>query len=103
MHLGTFSPRAAGLVMAEMTNVNPVGRITHKCAGMWSDANEAALKWIHDSRRTYGVAKLGLQPAHAGREGSTRIPAVGGKPLTAELAGFEKFIRMMRSKSPPAS
>jgi hypothetical protein len=28
MHLGTFSPGAAGLVMAEMTNVNPVGRIT---------------------------------------------------------------------------
>jgi hypothetical protein len=40
--------------MAEMTNVNPVGRINHKCAGMWSDANEAALKWVHVSRRTLG-------------------------------------------------
>jgi len=84
MHLGSFSLGAAGLVMTEMTNVNPVGRITHKCAGMWSDANEAALKRVHDFCRTYGVAKLGVQLAHAGRKGSTKVPAAGGKPLTAE-------------------
>ncbi len=33
MHLGSFSLGAAALVMTEMTNVNAVGRITHKCAG----------------------------------------------------------------------
>ena len=48
MHLGSFSLGAAGLVMAEMTNVNPQGRISPKCAGMWSDENEAALKRVHD-------------------------------------------------------
>jgi 2,4-dienoyl-CoA reductase-like NADH-dependent reductase (Old Yellow Enzyme family) len=83
MHLGSFSLGAAGLVMTEMTNVNPVGRITHKCAGLWSDANEAALERVHDFCRTYGVAKLGVQLAHAGRKGSTQVPAAGGKPLTA--------------------
>ncbi len=60
MHLGSFSLGCAGLVMCEMTNVNPVGRISPKCAGMYSDDNEAALKrvlrflpylWRRETRR----------------------------------------------------
>jgi len=89
MHLGGFSLGAAGLVMTEMTNVNAVGRITHRCAGLWSDANEAALKRVHDFCRAYGVAKLGVQLAHAGRKGSTQVPAAGGKPLTAEQKAWQ--------------
>jgi 2,4-dienoyl-CoA reductase-like NADH-dependent reductase (Old Yellow Enzyme family) len=84
MHLGGFSLGAAGLVMTEMTDVNAAGRITHRCAGMYSDANETALKRVHDFCRTYGVAKLGVQLAHAGRKGSTNVPAAGGKPLKPE-------------------
>ncbi len=84
MHLGSLSLGAAGLVMTEMTNVSAAGRITHKCAGIWSDANEAALKRVHDFCRTYGVARLGVQLGHAGRKGSTVPPAAGGRPLTAE-------------------
>jgi hypothetical protein len=57
MHLGSFSLGCAGLV-CEMTNVNPIGRISSKCAGMYSDDNETALKRVHDFCRTYGVAKL---------------------------------------------
>jgi 2,4-dienoyl-CoA reductase-like NADH-dependent reductase (Old Yellow Enzyme family) len=72
---------AAGLVMCEMTDVNPQGRISPKCAGMWSDDNEAALKRVHDFCRQYGVAKLGVQLAHAGRKGPTTPPAAGGKPI----------------------
>jgi 2,4-dienoyl-CoA reductase-like NADH-dependent reductase (Old Yellow Enzyme family) len=67
--------------MCEMTNVNPQGRISPKCAGMWSDENEAALKRVHDFCRKFGVAKLGVQLAHAGRKGPTTIPAMGGKPI----------------------
>ena len=81
MHLGSLSLGAAGLVMTEMTDVNPVGRISPKCAGIWSDANETALKRVHDFCRTYGVAKLGVQLAHAGRKGPTMTPAQGGKPI----------------------
>ena len=87
MHLGSFSLGAAGLVMTEMTNVNPQGRISPKCAGMWSDANEAALKRVHDFCRTYGVAKLGVQLAHAGRKGPTTVPAAGGKPILTKAEG----------------
>jgi len=65
MHLGSFSLGAAGLVMTEATNVNAVGRISHKCAGLYSDANEAALKRVIDFCRKFGVAKLGIQLGHA--------------------------------------
>ena len=81
MHLGNFSLGAAALVMTEMTNVNAVGRITHKCAGLYSDDNEKALKRVIDFCKQYGIAKQGLQIGHAGRKGSTAPPAIGGKPL----------------------
>ena len=54
MHLGSFSLGAAALVMTEMTNVNAVGRITHKCAGLYSDENEkarAVLRVIEQAER----------------------------------------------------
>ncbi|MCZ7643557.1 MAG: NADH:flavin oxidoreductase/NADH oxidase [Pseudorhodoplanes sp.] len=88
MHLGSLSLGAAGLLMCEMTNVNPQGRITPKCAGLYSDANEAALKRVVDFCRTYGVAKLGVQLAHAGRKSPTTPPAAGGKPLGKEDGGW---------------
>jgi 2,4-dienoyl-CoA reductase-like NADH-dependent reductase (Old Yellow Enzyme family) len=87
MHLGGFSLGCAGLVICEMTDVTPIGRITPKCAGMWSDDNEAALKRVHDFCRTYGVAKLGVQLAHAGRKGPTTTPAQGGKPILSKEEG----------------
>ena len=34
MHLGTLSLGGAALVMTEMTDVNPAGRVTAKCAAM---------------------------------------------------------------------
>lgn len=87
MHLGSFSLGAAALVMTEMTNVNPAGRISARCAGLWSDENEAALKRVIDFCRQYGVARLGLQLAHAGRKASTQTPAQGGKALMPEVPG----------------
>jgi 2,4-dienoyl-CoA reductase-like NADH-dependent reductase (Old Yellow Enzyme family) len=75
--------------MTEMTNVHPDGRITHKCAGLWSADNELALKRVIDFCRTYGVAKQGIQLAHAGRKGSTHPPVTGGKPLKPEEGAWE--------------
>src|SRR5690348_11309878 len=89
MHLGQFSLGAAALVMTEMTNVNPVGRITYKCAGMYSDDNEKAMKRVIDFCKQYGVAKHSLQIGHAGRKGSTQPPALGAKPLTKEENAWE--------------
>ena len=64
------------------------GRISPRCATLCTDENEAALKRVVDFCRTYGVAKLGLQLAHAGRKGSQQPPAEGGKPLTAEQGAW---------------
>lgn len=89
MHLGSFSLGAASLVMTEMTNVNAVGRITYKCAGLYSDDNERALKRVIDFCKQYGIAKQGLQVGHAGRKGSTQPPALGAKPLTKEEGAWE--------------
>ena len=81
MHLGQFAMGAAGLVMTEATHVSPVGRISHRCLGLYSDENEATLKRVMDFCRRFGVAKLGIQLAHSGRKGSVHPPALGGKPL----------------------
>jgi 2,4-dienoyl-CoA reductase-like NADH-dependent reductase (Old Yellow Enzyme family) len=81
MHLGQFAMGAAGLVMTEATHVSAIGRITHRCLGLYSDDNEATLKHVVDFCRQYGVTKLGIQLAHAGRKGSVQPPAAGSKPL----------------------
>ncbi len=81
MHLGQFAIGAAGLVMTEATHVSEVGRITHKCLGLWSDANEQALARVIGFCRQYGVTALGIQLAHAGRKASVHPPIEGGRPL----------------------
>src|SRR5215831_9539965 len=84
MHLGQFAMGAAGLVMTEATHVSPVGRISHRCLGLYSDGNEVTLRHVIDFCRGFGVAKLGIQLAHSGRKGSVHPPALGGKPLAAQ-------------------
>jgi len=88
-HLGSFSLGAAGLVITEMTMVSRVGRISHKCAGLYSDENEKALKRVIDFCKSVGVAKQGIQIGHAGRKGSTQPPGQGGQPLKPEEDAWE--------------
>jgi 2,4-dienoyl-CoA reductase-like NADH-dependent reductase (Old Yellow Enzyme family) len=84
MHLGQFAMGAAGLVITEATHVSAVGRITHHCLGLYSDDNETQLKRVIDFCRRFGVARLGIQLAHAGRKASAHTPAEGGKPLAPD-------------------
>ncbi len=81
MHLGQFAMGAGGLLFTEATHVSAAGRITHRCLGLYSDENETTIKRAVDFCRKYGVAKLGIQLAHAGRKGSAHTPFEGGKPL----------------------
>ena len=74
MHLGTLAQSGAGLLIVEATGVEPEGRITHACLGLYSDANEHALKRVVDACRKYGQAKLGIQLGHAGRKASSKVP-----------------------------
>ncbi len=81
MHYGQLSMGAGGLLIFEATHVSPEGRISHRCLGLYSDDNEAAIKRVVEFCKAYGVSKLGVQLAHAGRKGSTHTPMEGGKPL----------------------
>lgn len=56
-----------GLVMVEMTNVEPDGRITDYCLGLWNDTQKEKFKEIVDGIHHYG-AKAAIQIGHAGRK-----------------------------------
>ena len=85
VHLGSRAVGGAGLVMTEMTDVSPEGRITHGCAGMYERRHVDAWKRIVDFVHARSAARIGIQLAHAGRKGSVRHPWEGDDvPLAAE-------------------
>jgi 2,4-dienoyl-CoA reductase-like NADH-dependent reductase (Old Yellow Enzyme family) len=82
-HLMQFAISRAGLVVMEATAVERRGRITHGCLGLYSDANEAALKPVLAAARAVAApgTRFGIQIAHAGRKAGLRRPWEDGKPL----------------------
>jgi NADPH2 dehydrogenase len=80
-HLGMLANSGAGLLVVEATHVERAGRITHGCAGLYSDDNEAALARVISHCKRNGTAKLGIQLAHAGRKASSQRPWQGGGAL----------------------
>jgi 2,4-dienoyl-CoA reductase-like NADH-dependent reductase (Old Yellow Enzyme family) len=89
LHLGSLAVAGPGLVMIEATGVEAAGRITPGCTGLYSDANEAAMKRAIDACRTYGKAPIGIQLAHAGRKASCHVPWEGGTPLAAGKGAWQ--------------
>jgi len=79
-HLSAFARGGVGLVFAEATAVEPKGRITPKCLGIWTNAQAEALKPTTRFIESMGSVP-GLQIAHAGRKASASPPWDGGKPL----------------------
>ncbi len=77
MHLGSLAISGASMLVIEMTGVTPAGHITPYCVGLYSDANEAAMKRVVDYVRSISPILLGVQLAHAGRKGSTHRPWQG--------------------------
>ncbi len=56
-----------GLIIMEMTDVDPDGRITDYDLGLWADEQIPAFASIVDGVHQHG-AKIGVQIAHAGRK-----------------------------------
>jgi anthraniloyl-CoA monooxygenase len=81
VHLGSRAVGGAGLVIAEMTDVSPEGRITIGCAGMYDERHVAAWRRITEFVHAHSGAKIGVQLAHAGRKASCELPWAGGKAL----------------------
>ncbi|OCT49568.1 putative NADPH dehydrogenase [Cladophialophora carrionii] len=73
--LGHYALKGAGLVFIEATGVQPNGRITPNCPGLWSDAQTESVKRVSDFIKSQG-ALSGMQLAHAGRKSSTMPPWV---------------------------
>ncbi|KFF18521.1 NADPH dehydrogenase NamA [Chryseobacterium sp. JM1] len=71
VHYGSRSQGGTGLIMVEATGVEPRGRITNHCMGIWNDQQAAELGKIVDFVHTRSKSKIGIQLAHAGRKGST--------------------------------
>ena len=88
MHLGQYSISGAGLLIIEMTNVEPEGRITPQCMGLWGDDTEAAIKPLIEFNQRYGNVPMCIQLAHAGRKASTRPPWRGSDRVPLDQGGW---------------
>jgi 2,4-dienoyl-CoA reductase-like NADH-dependent reductase (Old Yellow Enzyme family) len=67
VHYVSRAVGGAGLILMEMTDVEPDGRISDYDLGLWSDDHIPAFRRIIDEVHKYG-AKIGIQIAHAGRK-----------------------------------
>ncbi|MEK9754963.1 MAG: NADH:flavin oxidoreductase/NADH oxidase, partial [Rhodospirillaceae bacterium] len=81
MHLGQYAVSGAALVFTEATAVEPIGRITPGCTGLYTDEQEQAFARIVEFYERFGQAVPAIQLAHAGRKASCNLPWQGGKPL----------------------
>ncbi|MCA9291377.1 MAG: NADH:flavin oxidoreductase/NADH oxidase [Phycisphaerales bacterium] len=73
VHLGARAIGGVGLVMTEATAVEPRGRITPHCLGLWSDEHVPMLRRITSFITERGSAP-GIQLAHAGVKASRYRP-----------------------------
>ena len=91
IHVGQLMMSGAGLVIMEATAVEPCGRGTLGCLGLYDDAQERALAALVVELRKLSPARLGLQLTHSGRKAATRtIPERWrGEPLPAEEGAWK--------------
>lgn len=82
VHYGSRAQGGVGLIITEATAVEPKGRISDKCLGIWTDEQAAELKKIVDFVHQNSESKIGIQLAHAGRKGS--ISAATNRQMSLE-------------------
>lgn len=71
VHYGSRAQGGTGLLVVEATGVEPRGRITNHCMGIWNDEQAEKLQRIVEFVHKNSDSKIGIQLAHAGRKGST--------------------------------
>jgi len=82
VHLGSRAMGGAGLVITEMTNVSPEGRISPFCAGFYKPEHVAPWARVVAFVHANSDSKIAVQLAHAGRKGSMPPPwQRGGRSL----------------------
>lgn len=74
VHYGSRAMGGAGLIITEMTDVSPEGRISAHCAGMYKHEHVAAWRRVTDFVHTRTASKIGVQLGHSGRKGAEPRP-----------------------------
>lgn len=87
-HLAARAVGGAGIVCVEACHVEPRGRITKHCLGLWNDAQRDRLARIAAFVAAQGAVPA-IQLAHAGRKGSVSRPWEGTQPLAAADGAWE--------------
>jgi 2,4-dienoyl-CoA reductase-like NADH-dependent reductase (Old Yellow Enzyme family) len=88
MHLGNLALSGAGMLCIEATAVEPEGRITPACLGLWDQRTEDALQPVLAAVRRYSDIAVTVQLAHAGRKASSRVPWEGGQLIPLAQGGW---------------
>lgn len=86
-HLASRAVGGAGIVFTEATAVEPRGRATPFCLGIWNDDQRDAFARIARFVKDQG-ALAGMQLVHSGRKASYVHPAEGGGSLPLEHGGW---------------
>ncbi|KAF2664730.1 NADH oxidase [Microthyrium microscopicum] len=76
--LGHYALKGASVVFIEATGVQPNGRISPNCPGIWSDAQIPSVQRVADFIKSQG-GLCAIQLAHAGRKSSTTAPWISKK------------------------
>lgn len=84
VHYVSRAVGGTGLIIVEMTDVEPDGRITDFDLGLWSDEQIPAYERIVKEVHKYG-AKIGIQIAHAGRKATDAIQPVGASAIPVDI------------------
>ena len=61
IHIGGLAMAGTGMLVIEAVGVEPRGRVTPQCLGLYDDATEAALKRIIDACQQHGNTPVALQ------------------------------------------
>ena len=87
-HLGQFMISGTGMLILEATAVEPIGRITAGCLGLYDDHTELALASVLAALRLLSDQPIAIQLGHAGRKASSGRPWEGGQQVPLEKGGW---------------
>lgn len=76
--LGHYALKGGGLVFIEATGVQPNGRISPNCPGLWNDDQIDGVRKVAEIVKSQG-SLCAIQLAHAGRKSSTVAPFIAAR------------------------
>lgn len=89
VHWGQLLLSGASFAFIEATGVEPQGRITPQCLGLWDDQTEHALgDRLRRARAQAPHVPIAIQLSHAGRKASSDVPWRGGQLISLAQGGW---------------